>query len=421
MAHSRERLLESLILSTLKWSPVVGLLGLRQVGKTTLVEKITEANGGTYETLDREASLQVSKDKPVQFLSHPKLFCIDEAQRAPWIFPVIKDLVGTKRKPGKFLLTGSVRFTLKKDIRESLTGRIVSHELLPFTVSEAHQKQPSVFLEKIFAMVSKMNTAPQKRHVLLEHLLNSLRSTAPQSLEQHLILGGLPVPCFSRDAQKRKFWFESYFETLLMRDILLVEPSLKSVSFHQGMAFLKELALYQGEDLTLSRLCSKSTLRPAKARDFLFALEALCVIDLVHPEIRTEKSMRKPKIEWKDGGLWSFLTQQTSDYILQNYQAVTLLLTCEFRSQAQLLKNKMNWTYFKSREGSTVPWIFKMDSKTIVLNYLPLETPTPYDLRTIRKIISETKNSMGIVLGPEKTKPFVLDENIILLPWTLIF
>ncbi len=305
MAHSRDRTLESLILSTLGWSPVVGLFGLRQVGKSTLVEKITEKRGGTYETFDRENPLHFSKEKPIQFLSHPKLFCIDEAQKAPWIFPVIKDLVGTKRKPGQFLLTGSVRFTLKKDIQESLTGRIVTHELLPFTVSEAHQKPAAVFLEKVFSMLGKSNG--KKSHFILDNLLSSLRYTATQSLGQHLALGGLPVPCFSRDSQKRKFWFESYFETLLGRDILLVEPSLKSISFGQGMAFLRELALSQGEDIALARLCSKSTMRLSKGKTFLLALEALALVDLVPPEIRTEKSMRKPKVEWKDTGLWSFL------------------------------------------------------------------------------------------------------------------
>jgi predicted AAA+ superfamily ATPase len=421
MAHSRNRLVDALVWSTLEWSPVVGVFGLRQVGKTTLVEKITKKKGGTYETFDRETPLQISKEKPVQFLSHPQLFCIDEAQKAPWIFPVIKDLVGTKRKPGQFLLTGSVRFTLKKDIQESLTGRIVTHELLPFTVSEAHQKAPSVFLEKVFDMVSTTKGQLHTKYLLLESLVNSLRHTTPQSLGQHLMLGGLPVPCFSRDAQKRKFWFESYYETLLGRDILLVEPSLKSVSFSQGMAFLKELALFQGEDISLSRLCSKSTMRLSKGKDFLLALEALALVDLVPPEIRTEKSMRKPKVEWKDVGLWSFLSQQSGETIIHNSQAVSLLLACEFRNQKQMLKHKMEWSYFKSREGSLIPWIFKMNAKTIVINYLALENPTAYDFRTLKKIVSETKNSLGIVLGPEKTKPFVLDEKIILLPWTLVF
>lgn len=421
MAHSRDRLTQSLILSTLKWSPAVGVFGLRQVGKTTLVKKITEKKGGIYETFDREGPLQASKNTPVQFLTHPKLFCIDEAQKAPWIFPVIKDLVGTKRKPGQFLLTGSIRFTLKKDIQESLTGRIVTHELLPFTVSEVHQKSPSLFLEKVFGIISQANEQPQKSHLLLENLTQALRNTSTQSLGQHLVLGGLPVPCFSRDSQKRKFWFESYFETLLGRDVVLVEPSLKSVSFNQGMSFLKELAISQGEDITLSRLCSKSAMRPAKAKILLAALEALSLVDSISPEIRTEKSMRKPKVEWKDSGLWSFLVQQNHEAISHNLQAVSLLLSCEFRSQKQLLKNKMEWSYFKSREGSLVPWILKMDSKTIAIQYLPLENPTSYDFRTLKKIVSKTKKSLGIVLGSEKTKPYLLDEKIILLPWTLVF
>jgi AAA domain len=62
---------------------------------------------------------------------------IDEAQLFPALFPALKAHVRINKRKGQFLLSGSVRFTSKADIRESLTGRIVSLELLPFTISGA--------------------------------------------------------------------------------------------------------------------------------------------------------------------------------------------------------------------------------------------------------------------------------------------
>lgn len=421
MAHLRKRFIESLISSTLAWSPIVGLFGLRQTGKTTLAVQITEAEGGNYETFDREALLQASRERPMQFLSRPRLLCIDEAQKAPWIFPAMKDLVGTKRKPGQFFLTGSVRFTLKKDIQESLTGRIITHELLPFTVSEAHRKEPSAFLKRVFESVPKWGDALSKNYLLFENMVRSLRETPISQLNQHILVGGLPIPCFSRDSQKRNLWFGSYFETLLGRDAQLVEPALKSVSFNQGMALLKALALAQGESVNLSALCAKSALRPAQGRTLLRALEALALVDFVMPQIRTEKSARKPQVEWKDTGLWSFLLAQSRESAADNVQAARLLLSCELRSQKQLLEEATEWSFFRSREGSLIPWIFKMGRKTLILHYLPLENPTAYDIRIVKKVVEETKESVGIILGPEKTTPLLLDTKLCLLPWTMVF
>lgn len=421
MPHSRNRFIEPLLLSTLKWSPVVGLVGLRQVGKTTIAMKLAEKWGGDYETFDREGVLQAARERPVEFLGRPRLFCIDEAQKAPSIFPAIKDLVGTQRKPGQFFLTGSVKFTLKKDIQESLTGRIITHELLPFTVSEAHQKESSPFLKRIFETLQKWGNSSSKNRLVFENLIRSLRTTPASHLDQHLFLGGLPIPCFSRDLQKRKLWLQSYFETLLGRDVQLVDPTLKFLSFNQGMSFLKELAVCQGESVNLSTLCAKSALRPAQGQSLLRALEALALVDFVMPHRRTEKSVKKLRVEWKDTGLWCFLTNHSRESVGNNVQGIGLMISCELRSQRQLLAETSDWSFFRSREGSLVPWIFKAGRKTVVLQYLPLENPGAYDVRTLRRIVEETGDGLGIILGPEKTKPALFDRSILLVPWTMVF
>jgi predicted AAA+ superfamily ATPase len=96
MPHLRKRYLSEILPNSTKFSSIVGVLGHRQVGKTTL----TETTAKRYITLDLKENREFAQ-----------------------------------KKPGQFILTGSVRFSSKKAIRESLTGRIIYHELIPFTVS----------------------------------------------------------------------------------------------------------------------------------------------------------------------------------------------------------------------------------------------------------------------------------------------
>jgi len=418
--HSRKRFLEPVIRSALSWSPVVGLFGLRQVGKTTLVKELTDTLKGEFETFDREIILQRAEETPVQFLERDSLLTIDEAQKAPRIFPIIKDLIGVKRRPGRFLLTGSIRFTLKKEIRESLTGRIVMRELLPFSLAEAAQIEKSVFLKEAFQAIGKIHHK-NSEHSLFDRFKKKLRNTDVHRLSRTLVSGGLPIPCFAKDDQKKGMWFEAYFETLLTRDVILVEPTLSSLSFRQGLAFLKELALVQGNEINLSDIAVKSSLSPLMAKRLIRSLEILALVDMIPPVIRAQKAVRKFQVEWKDSGLWGYLTGQTKSRCLFDIKAVHLLLTQEFRSQTSDFDDAVFWNFYRNRDGADIPWIFKRGSRSVALKFHPSEVPPSYDWRILKKFVNENKESLAIVLGPEKSTPTVLDEKIWFLPLTLVF
>ena len=138
MPHMRNRCLVPEIKRQSKYWPVVGLLGLRQCGKSTLLRDLLGIN--RYSTLDDEDSLDDVSISAKNFLSklgEPSI--IDEAQKAPALFDAIKLQVDIKRKPGRYYLTGSSQFSSKLGIRESLTGRIGLNYIYPFTLAEAHE------------------------------------------------------------------------------------------------------------------------------------------------------------------------------------------------------------------------------------------------------------------------------------------
>ena len=111
--------------------------GPRQVGKTTMLQRMTE--GFNYVTLDdiiiragaREQSGTFFKDNP------PPVF-VDEIQKAPELFPQIKMLIDRDHRKGQFFMCGSQQFQMMKGVSESLSGRIGLVTLLGFSLRERY-------------------------------------------------------------------------------------------------------------------------------------------------------------------------------------------------------------------------------------------------------------------------------------------
>lgn len=404
------------------WSPAVGVYGLRQVGKTTLAEAVTALKKGVYETLDTGSVFLASQNRPVEFCTRAQLLCVDEAQKNPSLFPVIKNLIGTRRKPGQFLLTGSIRFTLKKEIREALTGRILLFELLPFTLAESEHKEPSPFLQICFDFLQRWAAKTNPLESVLKKLENShnARNFNLKHVARYTTLGGMPIPCFSRDPAVRKLWYESFFETLITRDLALVDEGLSDVGLARGLSFLRALAFMQGQEWNTSSLAHSSALSLVKAKKMLSALEALCLIDLVVPESHAKRSQRKVRVEWKDVGLWNYFCQTSAERLQDQLVLMNLVISQELRFQLGLLDKATSWTHYKSHNGANVPWIFRQGDRALALIYTPDEAPTRYQYRDLRQFIQREPKDLGIILGPEKTSFTVLDDRILLMPFTAI-
>src|SRR5437763_188480 len=109
------------IRAALRDTPVVYLQGPRQAGKSTLAQALREA--AEYFTLDDAATLAAAQNDPDGFIGGlPERVILDEVQRVPDLFRAIKRSVDAKRKPGRFLLTGSAQALVLPKVSESLAG-----------------------------------------------------------------------------------------------------------------------------------------------------------------------------------------------------------------------------------------------------------------------------------------------------------
>lgn len=134
-------------------TPVVFVMGPRQVGKTTLVKALIGEMGAEnweYITLDDQAQFEIAQADPVGFIRNlpPKRIALDEVQRLPELFVSIKQAVDEQRTAGRFLLTGSANALLLPRLSDSLAGRMESVRLTTLSECEIHGRPPS-FLSKL--------------------------------------------------------------------------------------------------------------------------------------------------------------------------------------------------------------------------------------------------------------------------------
>ena len=124
------RTLEAFVSTAANQFPVVLVTGARQVGKTTLLRRLSQTDR-TYVTLDDPLVLRLAKTDPALFMQRfPPPVLIDEIQYAPELLPYIKMAADRTHQPGLFWLTGSQQFHLMQGVSESLAGRVAVIHLM---------------------------------------------------------------------------------------------------------------------------------------------------------------------------------------------------------------------------------------------------------------------------------------------------
>lgn len=133
-----KRKLQTKLLELLGQFPAVAILGPRQCGKSTLAKEILSLHPQSlYLDLERPSDTQKLSEPELYLTTQKnKLVCIDEIQRSPDLFPLLRSLIDDTRKAGQFLILGSASRELLKQSTESLAGRIAYVELTPFLLSE---------------------------------------------------------------------------------------------------------------------------------------------------------------------------------------------------------------------------------------------------------------------------------------------
>lgn len=174
------RLAYAKITDHLTWSPAVGILGPRQVGKTTLAKSIaSNPQEAVYLDLDSSQAMARLGNPSAFFLANRnKLVVLDEIQNQPQVLNELRGEIDEDRRPGRFLLLGSASFKLLKQ-SQSLAGRLSLVDMSPLLASEAAQSFADIqtlWLRGGFPnsyMAKTANASWDWRDVLIRHFLNT--------------------------------------------------------------------------------------------------------------------------------------------------------------------------------------------------------------------------------------------------------
>jgi hypothetical protein len=261
------RLLEPSLLASLKRFPVVGLVGARQCGKTTLARAVARKLGrAVYLDLERPSDAARLTD-PELFLEPlaDRLVIIDEIQRQPGLFPVLRSLVDARRRSGRFLVLGSASPALARQASESLAGRIVYHELAPFTLAEV---------------------ATLRRGGTL-HLWNR---------------GGFPGSLLAASNPRSFAWREAYIATHLQRDLPELGVRIPAAALRR---FWEMLAHFHGQLWNASKIAASLGVTAPTVKHYLDTLQDTFMVRTVSPFAANLKKrlVKSPKVYLRDSGL----------------------------------------------------------------------------------------------------------------------
>ena len=248
----------------IKHFPVTAVIGPRQCGKSTLVKHLMAKYTSEFLYLDLERPSDLEKLNDAEwFLSSQKdkLVCIDEIQRKPELFPLLRSLVDEWDRSGCFLILGSASRDLLMQSSESLAGRIIYKQLTPF----------------LWAEVSDI------------------------SIESYFERGGFPRSLLAVNDRVSFDWRESFIVTFLERDLL------QWVNFTPATMrrLWQMLAHVNGQTVNYSSLGNSLGVSNQTVKNYIDLLRSTFMVDVVEPHISNlgKRLVKASKVYISDSGI----------------------------------------------------------------------------------------------------------------------
>ncbi len=347
------RRLQPMILAALGDNPVVFLQGPRQSGKSTLAQSlIGPSYQAQYLTLDDAAVLAAASRDPQGFIAGlGESTVIDEVQRAPELFLAIKVAVDRDRRPGQFLLTGSVGIV--PALADALVGRVEILTLWPFSQGEIEGSGES-FMDRLFD-----SSQPEP----------ALAPTDQDDLLPRILRGGFPEAVQRRSTDRRREWFASYLMTILQRDV-------RDLSNIEGLRdlprLLSLLAARTSCLLNYSELSRSSAIPQTTLKRYLALLEATFLVQML-PAWTTnigKRVVKSPKVLLGDTGLASSVLgaderRLKTDPTLTG-QLLETFVAMELRKQASWSRTRSRIFHYRSHASNEVDIVLEEPGGRIV-------------------------------------------------------
>ena len=350
---------EEILKRALSRSPAVAILGPRQCGKSTLAREYLKSIPSVYIDLENRSARNRLTEPELFFDRHRDvLICLDEIQRLPEFFSILRSEIDYGRRAGRFLILGSASRDLIQQSSESLAGRIAYIDLTPFLLSELKKR------------------------------------TRWQNL---WLRGGFPDSVLARDDDDSFEWRHDFIRTFMERDI----PNL---GFNIPLPVMERLwmliAHYHGQSVNYSKLAGAADLAIPTLKKYLGILEQTYMIRLLRPkEVNLKKRLIKaPKIYFRDSGiLHSLLEIEDYGHLLGHPAAGA---SWESFVLENILAEYRDWrsAYIRTSNGAEIDLFLERGTRRLLFEFKLSKAPRPS--RGFYELVQALDPEAALVIAP---------------------
>jgi uncharacterized protein len=380
MSEPIVRRLEAIVRNLMSEEPVVAVQGARTVGKSTMVRALAASAGKLVVDLDDVATREAVDDNPSAFTAGEPPVIIDEYQHAPAVLDAIKVELTRDLQPGRFVLTGSTRYSSLPSAAQSLTGRLHVTTLWPLSQGEIDGREEQ-FAERLLtdpaALVSPVSVV-----------------TSRQEYADRILRGGFPLAIGRRAGPGRNRWFDDYLDLVLERDV----AELSSIRQREKMPrLLARLGAQSAQVLNVVRVADDVGIESPTAENYIRLLEAAFVLYRLPAWGTTlrARASSKPKVHFVDSGVAGRMLRVTESRLAAaEPQAMTelghLLETfCvgEILKQASWIEAPPQAGHWRTHDGDEVDLVLERDDGALVaIEVKAAERVRKGDFRSLRKL-----------------------------------
>ncbi len=357
--------------------PVLVLTGARQTGKTTLLRHVFPDH--RYVSLDLPSDAALAESSPANFFdrNRPPVL-IDEVQHAPGLFRHIKVAVDERRHgSGQFILTGSQKFSLMKDVSDSLAGRCAWLELEGLSASELAG--------------------------------GGIALREPAALMRLLARGQFPELWRDADLPRADF-HRAFLATYIERDVRQI---LNVASLRDFERFVRLCASYNGQLLNKTELARGVGVTSKTIDQWLSVLHASNQVALLEPFFANvgKRVVKSPKLYFCDTGLLCFLLglDETS---LEHSAALgsvwEALVYAELRKALVARAPDHQLTFYRDNQGREVDFMISGGGRVTCIECKWTELPRPDDAKWLRDVAA--------LLEASSAKPARIERRIAARP-----
>ena len=352
--------------------PVVGLVGARQVGKTTLARSLAASAPGPVTSFDLEdpADLARLADPRLALESLTGLVVIDEVQHSEGLFALLRVLVDRPGNQARFLILGSADPKLLRQSSESLAGRIAYHELPPLAVDE----------------------------------------TGSDSMNRLWIRGGFPRSFLAEDEDQSWAWRSAFLRTLLTRDLPQLGITVPATTMRRLWTMV---AHYHGNRLNAAELARSLGVSAPTVNSYLDTLVDALVVRKLTPwfENLRKRQVKAPKVYLTDTGLLhALLRVRTESAVLGHPKCGASWEGFAMQEAVRILS--VDWEdcyYWATHRGAEIDLLVFEGGRRIGLEFK--RTSAPRMTRSMHSALADLKLDRIFVLFPGNSR-FRLHERV---------